>query len=147
MGLEQGIVVTRIATDGRVAHHQFDGNPQNKGFILQRQNDGLTVMAGVQAASLDLNVEGRQEIAVVGPRNAAMGTVLVRILRRSESNAAANALMTSVGVERDGLRRDRLAISTGMRYTDPIDPATTIGWDGIYHARVSIDAIFADGMA
>lgn len=60
--------------------------------------------------------------------------------------APANSLVTSVGVERDGFRGDRLAISVGMLYTDPLDPATTIGWGGIYHARVSIDAIFADGM-
>lgn len=60
--------------------------------------------------------------------------------------APANSVVTSVGVERDGFRGDRLAISVGMLYTDPLDPATTVGWGGIYHARVSIDAIFADGM-
>jgi hypothetical protein len=60
--------------------------------------------------------------------------------------APANSIVTAVGVERDGFRGDRLAISVGMLFTDPVDPAITVGWGGIYHTRVSIDAIFSDGM-
>lgn len=60
--------------------------------------------------------------------------------------APANSIVTAVGVERDGFRGDRLAISVGMLFTDPVDPDVTVGWGGIYHTRVSIDAIFADGM-
>ena len=33
-----------------------------------------------------------------------------------------------------------------MLFTDPVDPDVTVGWGGIYHTRVSVDAIFADGM-
>jgi hypothetical protein len=59
--------------------------------------------------------------------------------------APADSIVTALGVERDGFRGDRLAISASMLFTDPVDPKITIGWAGIYQTRVAIDMVFADG--
>ena len=59
--------------------------------------------------------------------------------------APAGSLVSSVGVERDGFRNGRLAITASMLYVDPIDPKITASWGGIYTAPVIIDLIFQDG--
>jgi hypothetical protein len=59
--------------------------------------------------------------------------------------APADSIVIALGVERDGFRGDRLAITASMLYTDPVDPKLTVGWAGIYQTRVAIDAIFSDG--
>ena len=48
---------------------------------------------------------------------------------------AANMDITSLGIERDGFRNDRLAIAASFEGIDPADPTKTVGWAGIYVAR------------
>jgi hypothetical protein len=59
--------------------------------------------------------------------------------------APAGSLVSAVGVERDGFRNGRLAITASMLYVDPIDPNITASWGGIYAAAVPVDLIFRDG--
>lgn len=59
--------------------------------------------------------------------------------------APAGSLVSSVGVEREGFRNGRLAITATMLYVDPIDPTITESWGGIYMSTGVIDLIFRDG--
>ncbi|SFN59235.1 hypothetical protein [Dokdonella immobilis] len=59
--------------------------------------------------------------------------------------APAGSLISSVGVEREGFRNGRLAITATMLYVDPIDPTITESWGGIYMSTGVIDLIFRDG--
>jgi hypothetical protein len=59
--------------------------------------------------------------------------------------APAGSLVSAVGVERDGFRNGRLAITASMLFVDPIDPNITASWGGIYMSPVVIDLIFRDG--
>jgi hypothetical protein len=59
--------------------------------------------------------------------------------------APAGSLISAVGVERDGFRNGRLAITASMLFVDPIDPNITESWGGIYVSPVVIDLIFRDG--
>jgi len=59
--------------------------------------------------------------------------------------APVDSLVSEVAIERDGFRNDRLAISVGMLFEDPLDPEESEGWAGIYHAEMFIDLVFQDG--
>jgi hypothetical protein len=59
--------------------------------------------------------------------------------------APAGSLVSAVGVERDGFRNGRLAITASMLYVDPVDPDVTIGWAGIYDALAETDFLFGSG--
>lgn len=59
--------------------------------------------------------------------------------------APADSFVSEVGVERDGFRRNRLAINVGMLFEDPIDPEETEGWAGMYYTEVAADLVFQDG--
>lgn len=50
--------------------------------------------------------------------------------------AAAGMDIISLGIERDGFRDGRLAITASMEGIDPSDPTKTVGWAGIYVASV-----------
>jgi hypothetical protein len=92
LGFEQEVVVTRWQTSGQVTHHQFDRNTSNNSLLLQRQNVGLGNVTRLRTVSLDLNGDGRQEMAVIGAQSTAPGTLLVRILRPSGTDGTANEL-------------------------------------------------------
>jgi hypothetical protein len=59
--------------------------------------------------------------------------------------APVDSLVSEVAIERDGFRNDRLAISVGMLFEDPLNPEESEGWAGIYHAVQFIDLVFQDG--
>jgi hypothetical protein len=59
--------------------------------------------------------------------------------------APAGSFVSAVGIERDGFRGGRIAVTLGMLYVDPIDPENTLGWAGIYVAPFNEDALFRDG--
>ena len=50
-----------------------------------------------------------------------------------DPEAPANSIITAVGIERDGFREGRIAITASMVYEDPL---TSIGWAGIYLTSV-----------
>lgn len=50
-----------------------------------------------------------------------------------DPEAPADSIVTAVGIERDGFREGRLAITASMVYEDPL---TSIGWAGIYLTSV-----------
>lgn len=62
-----------------------------------------------------------------------------------DPQAPAESLVSAVGIERDGFRNHRLAITVSMLFVDPVDPKNTLGWAGIYQASVPLDGIFIDG--
>ena len=51
-----------------------------------------------------------------------------------DAQAPAGAWITTVGIERDGFRQGKLAITAGMLYEDAL---TSLGWAGIYYANVT----------
>lgn len=59
--------------------------------------------------------------------------------------APAGSLVSAVGVERDGFRNGRLAVTVSMLYVDPVDPDNTLGWAGIYYSPVQLEGLFRDG--
>ena len=60
--------------------------------------------------------------------------------------APVDSLVSSVGIERDGFRNGRMAITASMLYVDPLDPQISESWAGIYAGDVqSADLIFRDG--
>jgi hypothetical protein len=62
-----------------------------------------------------------------------------------DPQAPAESLVSAVGIERDGFRNHRLAITASMLFVDPVDPKNTLGWAGIYQASVPQEGIFIDG--
>ncbi len=58
--------------------------------------------------------------------------------------APAGSLVSMVGLERDGFRNGRIAITAGMLYVDPFAPDITSSWAGIYMAPPPLDVIFRD---
>ena len=88
LGLEQEIVVSRVQTNGTVTHHQLDASGASA-FAAERMNTtGLTGISRVRTATIDLDGDGRQEVAVVGVLTASPGVVQVRVLRPSSSPTA-----------------------------------------------------------
>lgn len=59
--------------------------------------------------------------------------------------APAGSLVSAVGVERDGFRNGRLAVTLSMLYVDPVDPEITLGWAGIYYSQVLEAGLFRNG--
>ena len=59
-----------------------------------------------------------------------------------DSNAA-NMDITALGIERDGFRNGRLAITASFEGIDPTDPTKTVGWAGIYVAQVPEPSSYA----
>ncbi|PKL96461.1 MAG: hypothetical protein CVV18_01605 [Gammaproteobacteria bacterium HGW-Gammaproteobacteria-8] len=59
--------------------------------------------------------------------------------------APLDSFVSEVAIERDGFRNDRLAISVGMLFEDPLNPEDSISWAGIYHTEMLIDLLFQDG--
>ena len=54
-----------------------------------------------------------------------------------DAGAPAGAVVSTVGIERDGFRGDYLTVAVGMLAPDPADPANTLGWAGLYLAQVA----------
>ena len=62
-----------------------------------------------------------------------------------DPDAPTDSLVTALGLERDGFRNGRLAISASMTYVDPVDPDISESWAGVYAGTVVSDSIFQDG--
>lgn len=62
-----------------------------------------------------------------------------------DPQAPAESLVSAVGIERDGFRNHRLAITVSILFVDPVDPKNTLGWAGMCQASVPLDGMFIDG--
>lgn len=62
-----------------------------------------------------------------------------------DPEAPLGSLVTSIGMERDGFRNGRIAISATMRSFDPPNRGEVPFWAGVYASSVGIVSIFADG--
>jgi hypothetical protein len=93
LGFEQEVVLTRVLPGGGATQHQLDvGSANPNTFVVQRQN---LVAADFVASSLrhidiDLDGDGRQELAMVGVKAGAIQTLQVRVLRPSADDPTAN---------------------------------------------------------
>ena len=59
--------------------------------------------------------------------------------------APSGSFVSAVGVERDGFRGGRLAVTMSMLYVDPLNPTNTLGWAGIYVAPIAEDGLLRNG--
>lgn len=99
-------------------------------FKAQRnQKDGLYLREGLQSGL---------PLATVAEVGTTPGTSI-------DPLAPAGSLVSAVGVEREGFRNNRLAITTSMLYVDPVDPEISLGWAGIYISPVQQEGLFRDG--
>ena len=62
-----------------------------------------------------------------------------------DAGAPVDSWVSSVGIERDGFRAGRLAITAGMLWINPAEPTESLSWGGIYVAAVPIEYVFRDG--
>jgi hypothetical protein len=60
-----------------------------------------------------------------------------------DPQAPVDSLVSSAGVERDGFRNGRLALTASMLWVNPEDPDESLSWGGIY--VTDINKIFGDG--
>ena len=60
--------------------------------------------------------------------------------RAVDSKAPAGSVVSAVGIERDGFRVGRIALTASMLAPDPADPTKTLGWAGIYLTKVKMAA-------
>lgn len=53
-----------------------------------------------------------------------------------DPEAPAGSIVSAVGIERDGFRKQNLVLTSSMVAPDPEDPTKTIGWAGVYLTRI-----------
>lgn len=159
-------VITPVARTGKegiedFVYWTFSGRPPGVGGGTEPGTELARWRSGSFAA-LSTTADGPYQIAFKAQRNATDGIYLRESITFQgplqaiaevgttpgtsiDPLAPADSLVSSVGVERDGFRNGRLAITAGMLYVDPTDPNITSSWGGIYVAPPPLDVIFRDG--
>lgn len=128
--IEPGTELARWRAGTFVALHSPPGAKGQVVFKARRNAlDGLYLREGL------VNGMPLQTVAEV---STTIGTAI-------DPLAPAGSFVSAVGVERDGFRGGRLAVTLSMLYVDPVDPETTLGWAGIYVAPIAEDGVFRDG--
>ena len=126
---EPGLELARWRSGSFVALSTTASGPVQVAFEAQRNGtDGIYLRENVASPGV------LQTIAEVGTTP---GTSV-------DPLAPAGSLVSSVGLERDGFRNGRIAITAGMLYVDPADPDVSSSWAGIYMAPPPLDVIFRD---
>lgn len=128
--IEPGTELARWRAGTFAALHSPPGSRGQVVFKAKRNSlDGLYLRDGV--------VDGGklQTVAEVSTTN---GTLI-------DPLAPAGSFVSAVGIERDGFRGGRLAVTLSMLWVDPVDPENTLGWAGIYVAPYDEDALFRSG--
>lgn len=62
-----------------------------------------------------------------------------------DPEAPVDSWISSAGVERDGFRNGRLAITASMLWINPADPTESLSWGGLYVGSIPLDYVFRDG--
>lgn len=128
--IEPGTELARWRAGTFAALHSPPGSRGQVVFKAKRNAlDGLYMRDGV------VNGSPLQTVAEVSTTN---GTLI-------DPLAPAGSFVSAVGIERDGFRGGRLAVTLSMLWVDPVDPENTLGWAGIYVAPYDEDALFRNG--